>query len=111
VLSAQEARDLRPSFRAPALAVGESAGADRDEIDCLNILEATLLAMRRAFARAVPVSDARAGRGNRCPCIADLPLSCTLGPSWPGERAWRPVSADFDPAKVYRDRMMEALDA
>ena len=61
VLSPQQRARLAPIIRARALAWA-IGWADRDEIDCLNILEATLLAMRRALLAPAGVSDPRAGR-------------------------------------------------
>ena len=93
--------------RAVAWAV---AWADRDEIDCLNILEATLLAMRRALlALPVPPTHVRVD-GNRCPCISDLPLSCTLEAIVDGDARVAAISAASILAKTYRDAMMAALD-
>src|SRR5256885_1669558 len=77
LLTAQQRERLALLIRARALAFG-IGWADRDEIDCLNILEATLLAMRRALL-ALPVCPTHVRvDGNRCPCLADLPLACTL---------------------------------
>jgi ribonuclease HII len=110
VLSAQQRARLAPIIRARALAWA-IGWADRDEIDCLNILEATLLAMRRALL-ALPVGPTHVQvDGNRCPCIADLPLSCTLEAIVAGDARVAAISAASILAKVYRDRMMEALDA
>ena len=110
VLSPQERARLAPIIRARALAWA-IGWADRDEIDCLNILEATLLAMRRALL-ALPVCPTHVQvDGNRCPCIADLPLSCTLEAIVAGDARVAAISAASILAKVYRDRMMEALDA
>ena len=49
--------------------------------------------------------------GNRCPCITDLPLTCTLEAIVAGDARVAAISAASILAKVYRDRMMEALDA
>src|SRR6059058_4131592 len=77
LLTAEERERLALLIRARALAFG-IGWADRDEIDCLNILEATLLAMRRALL-ALPVCPTHVQvDGNRCPWLADLPLPCTL---------------------------------
>src|SRR5207302_7186698 len=46
LLTAHERERLALLIRARALACGIGS-ADRDELDCLNVLEATLLAMRR----------------------------------------------------------------
>ena len=84
--------------------------ADRDEIDCLNILQATFLAMRRALL-ALPVAPTHVRvDGNRCPCIADLPFTCTLEAIIAGDARVAAISAASILAKTHRDAMMEALD-
>ncbi|TLZ25943.1 MAG: ribonuclease HII [Gammaproteobacteria bacterium] len=83
----------------------------RAEIDCLNILEATLLAMRRALL-ALPVCPTHVQvDGNRCPWLADLPLPCTLEAIVRGDALVAAISAASILAKVHRDAMMRALDA
>ena len=110
VLSAQERERLAPLIRARALAWA-IGWADRDEIDCLNILEATWLAMRRALL-ALPVCPTHVQvDGNRCPCIADLPLACTLEAVVHGDARVAAISAASILAKVHRDAMMRSLDA
>lgn len=110
VLSVQERERLAPLIRSRALAFG-IGWADRDEIDCLNILEATLLAMRRALL-ALPVCPTHVQiDGNRCPCIADLPLPCSLEAIVRGDARVAAISAASILAKVYRDAMMRSLDA
>jgi ribonuclease HII len=107
--SAQRAR-LAPIIRERSLAWAVG-WADRDEIDCLNILGATLLAMRRALL-ALPVCPTHVQvDGDRCPCIADLPFSCTLEAIVAGDARVKAISAASIIAKVCRDAMMEALDA
>jgi ribonuclease HII len=109
VLSAQQRERLAPLIRVRSLAFG-IGWADRDEIDCLNILEATLLAMRRALL-ALPVSPTHvAVDGNRCPCLADLPLRCTLEAIVGGDARVPAISAASILAKVHRDAMMCSLD-
>jgi ribonuclease HII len=110
VLSAQQRERLAPLIRARALAWA-IGWADRDEIDCLNILEATLLAMRRALL-ALPVRPTHVQvDGNRCPRIADLPLGCTLEAIVRGDARVAAISAASILAKVHRDAMMRSLDA
>ena len=48
--------------------------------------------------------------GNRCPCLADLPLACTLEAIVAGDARVAAISAASILAKVYRDTMMETLD-
>jgi ribonuclease HII len=109
-LSPAERARLAPLIRARSLAWA-IGWADRDEIDCLNILQATLLAMRRALlALPVPPTHVRVD-GNRCPCVADLSLGCTLEAIIAGDARIAAISAASILAKTYRDAMMEALDA
>ena len=108
-LTPAERARLAPLIRARALAWA-IGWADRDEIDCLNILQATFLAMRRALL-ALPVCPTHVRvDGNCCPCLADLPLPCTLEAIVAGDARVAAISAASILAKVQRDAMMEALD-
>ena len=81
-----------------------SARADVEEIDRLNILQASLLAMTRATA-ALPVSaDAALVDGNRRP---DLP--CAVETVVKGDARSLSIAAASVVAKVERDRLMTAL--
>ena len=74
VLTPNERARLAPIIRNRALAFG-IGWADRDEIDSLNIFQATMLAMRRALL-ALPVAPTHVRvDGNRCPCLGDLPFA------------------------------------
>jgi ribonuclease HII len=109
VLSPAERARLAPLIRGRALAWA-IGWADRDEIDCLNILQATLLAMRRALL-ALPVAPTHVRvDGNCCPRIGDLTLSCMRGAIVAGGAHLPAISAASILAKTYRDAMMEALD-
>ncbi len=109
VLPPQERTRLAVLIRSRALAWAV-AWADRDEIDCLNILQATLLAMRRALL-ALPVAPTHVQvDGDRCPCIADLGFGCTLEAIVAGDARVRAISAASILAKTYRDALMETLD-
>jgi ribonuclease HII len=109
VLAAPERERLAGLVRLRALAW--SVGwADRDEIDSLNIFQATMLAMRRALL-ALPVAPTHVRiDGNRCPRIADLPLGCTLEAIVQGDARIASISAASILAKTCRDAMMIALD-
>src|SRR4029077_1523943 len=97
-------------IRARALA-WSVAWADREEIDALNILEATMLAMRRALL-ALPVCPTHVKiDGNRCPCLEDLAPGCTFEAIVDGDATVAAISAASILAKTYRDAMMQALDA
>jgi ribonuclease HII len=110
ILPAQERTRLAGLIRARALA-WSVAWADREEIDALNILEATMLAMRRALL-ALPVCPTHVKiDGNRCPCLEDLAPGCTFEAIVDGDATVAAISAASILAKTYRDAMMQALDA
>jgi ribonuclease HII len=101
---------LAPIIRSRALACG-IGWADRDEIDSLNIFQATMLAMRRALL-ALPVTPTHVRiDGNRCPCLSDLPFDCTLEAIVGGDARVSAISAASILAKTCRDAMMQALDS
>lgn len=104
-LSAAQREGLAARIRAGALAYGIGR-AEPEEIDRLNILRATLLAMRRAVA-SLPVLPVRAlVDGNRCP---ELPCACEAIVR--GDATVPAISAASILAKVARDAEMTALDA
>ena len=86
------------------------AWADAAEIDSLNILQATMLAMRRAVLRLPIVPDFVWVDGNRMPDLKlsneRLPGRAVVG----GDGKIAPVSAASIIAKVARDAMMSRLD-
>ena len=89
--------------RALAWAIGSAAV---EEIDALNILQATFVAMRRAFdALAVPPDEAWID-GNRCPA-----LPCRMRAIVDGDRDIAQISAASILAKFTRDAMLIELDA
>lgn len=95
------AREIRA--RAVAWAVG---WADACEVDVLNILQASLLAMRRAL-QGLPVSPARVRvDGDRCPADAMLGFSCGFDAAIGGDARIREISAASIIAKVSRDAWM-----
>jgi ribonuclease HII len=109
VLTAEERERLAPLIRTRSLAWAV-AWADRDEIDCLNILGATFLAMRRALMR-LPVCPTHVQvDGNQLPHIEDLSLGCTVEAIIEGDASVAAISAASILAKTSRDAMMEALD-
>jgi len=94
---------LRIECHAAAWAV---ASASVDEIDTLNILQATLLAMRRAVERlTLPPSEALID-GLHCP-----PLDCPARAIVRGDALVAEISAASILAKTARDRRMIELDA
>lgn len=76
------------------------------EIDELNILQATMLAMQRAVAALSPQPEHVLVDGNRCP-----PLPCSAEAVVKGDSRVAAISAASILAKVTRDREMVELDA
>ena len=75
------------------------------EIGRLNILGATLLAMRRAVLRLAVVPDLVLVDGNRAPALP-CPVRCIVG----GDGSEMCIAAASIVAKVVRDRGMARLD-
>lgn len=80
--------------------------AEVEEIDRLNILQATMLAMQRAVAALDPQPQHVVVDGNRCPV-----LPCTSEAVIKGDATVPAISAASIIAKVTRDREMVAMDA
>jgi ribonuclease HII len=81
------------------------AYASVEEIDNINILQATLLAMQRAVGALQPAAEHALIDGNRCPR-----LSCPARAIIRGDSRVAAISAASIMAKVTRDREMQALD-
>ena len=82
------------------------AFADEQEIDEINILQATFLAMRRAFEKLTVTPDIALIDGNRA-----LGLSCRECTVVHGDALSASIAAASILAKVTRDRLMEEYDA
>ena len=104
LLKAEQRAALQPAILACADAtVGIASVA---EIDSMNILQATLLAMRRAVARLAEVPDLALVDGNRAPRLP-CPARTVVG----GDRKSLSIAAASIVAKVARDRLMARLAA
>ena len=85
--------------------------ADAAEIDSVNILQATFLAMRRALAE-LPLAPAHViVDGNRAPPLEGLGYQCTVEAVVGGDAVVPAVSAASILAKCARDAFMEELEA
>lgn len=105
-LSAAKRETLANSIKTEALAWALGR-AEPGEIDRINILEATLLAMQRAY-HALPAELRPAHAlidGNRCP-----KLPCKTQSIIGGDLSVPAISAASILAKVYRDREMQIAD-
>ena len=100
-LRVELARNIRQ--RAVAWAIG---WVDAGEIDVLNILEATLLAMRRALLGLAVRPQRVYVDGDRCPDSAMLDLGCHMQAFVEGDARIREISAASILAKVSRDAFM-----
>jgi ribonuclease HII len=107
-LTAERRAALAPLIRERALA-WHVAWADVEEIDCLNILGATLLAMRRAVSGLSLRPALVQVDGNRLPQLADL---CERAETVvQGDQLIAAISAASILAKQARDELMLQLDA
>ena len=103
-LSAHRRAALAEAIRRDALAWA-IASADVDEIDTLNILQATLLAMRRAV-EALTIAPAEVlVDGTHCPRLA-----CNVRAIVKGDRDVAAISAASILAKTARDGLLCELD-
>jgi ribonuclease HII len=104
-LSARRRETLASEVRERCVACAV-AWASVEEIDHLNILQATLLAMQRAVATLTTDPDEVWVDGNRAPVFA-CPARAIVG----GDRLHAPISAASILAKTARDAEMVRLDA
>ncbi len=98
----REKLELEIKERALCWALGR---AEVEEIDHLNILHASLLAMKRAIEALEPKAEYALIDGNRCP-----ELACDAQAVIGGDNLVPVISAASILAKVARDREMVALD-
>ena len=104
VLSPRKRERLFDEIRAKALACC-IAEASVEEIDRLNILQASLLAMRRAVEGLRLVPRRVLVDGNQLP-VLNMPAAAIVS----GDATVPAISAASILAKVYRDRLCLALD-
>ena len=105
-LSEKRREALYPMICEQALAYG-IAFASEQEIDELNILQATFLAMRRAVGQLGLKPDLALVDGNREPDFGDIPVRTIIK----GDSRSANIAAASILAKVTRDRFMLEQDA
>jgi len=103
-LSPASRERLAQAIRARA-AAWAIASASVEEIDELNILQASLLAMRRAIEALEPAAQLALIDGNQLP-ILRIKARAVIG----GDAQIASISAASILAKTYRDRLMAELD-
>ena len=105
LLSERRRDALAPEIRRCALAWAV-AQATVEEIDAMNILQATMLAMRRAVERLDPRPGLALIDGNRVP-VMDCDAKAIIG----GDRSHGSIAAASILAKTARDAEMRRLHA
>ncbi len=104
VLSVRKRDHLATIIKGTALAWAV-ADASVEEIDSLNILQATMLAMRRALAMLEPAPGEALIDGNRVPGELVCPARAVIG----GDASIAAISAASILAKTTRDAVLIAL--
>ena len=109
LLTATERDRLEIEIRRRSLACA-IGWADVQEIDTLNILGATLLAMRRALLGLALVPKHIQVDGDHCPSLSGLGFTLTGEAIVRGDRQVAAISAASILAKTFRDRLMRRFD-
>ena len=103
-LSESQRIKLDKQIRSRALAFGIGSSSP-EEVDVLNVLAATMLAMQRAVAELTVRPLRVLVDGNRCPRL-EMPADSIVG----GDDIIPVISAASIIAKVFRDELMKRLD-
>jgi len=102
-LSEPKREDLRGALEALLPAGHWAIGrASPEEIDAMNILQATYLAMHRAIAALTPAPEQLLIDGNRFKAYPGIPHQCEIK----GDARFQAISAASIFAKTERDRLM-----
>ena len=109
VLSPDERAALNLVIRREALCFG-IGWADRAEIDALNILQATFLAMRRALLAMILTPDHVLVDGDKLPYLGGLGKTITARAIVDGDATVPAISAASILAKTARDSYMNHMD-
>ena len=101
----EKSRDLlRPIIEREAVAFAV-ASASAKEIDCINILKASILAMQRALDELKVAPEHILVDGNRFISYSNIPHTCIIG----GDGKYASIAAASVLAKCYRDEYMRSL--
>jgi len=103
-LSSEERLEVREDIFRDALAWGV-AEATHEEIDAINILNASFRAMHRAVEKLTVRPEMLLIDGNRFRPALDLPFQCIIK----GDALYFSIAAASVLAKTYRDELMERL--
>lgn len=97
---------LRPLIEREALAWAVAA-VTHDEIDKINILNASFLAMHRALDQLNIIPELILVDGNRFKSYKEIPHQCIVG----GDAKFMSIAAASILAKTHRDEYMKRIDA
>jgi ribonuclease HII len=103
-LSASKRKELRTVIENEAVSTGIGI-ADQGEIDSINILNASILAMHRAMEKLDPAPDHILVDGNRFKPFREIPHTCIVR----GDTRYASIAAASILAKTHRDAIMEIL--
>ena len=103
-LTAKTRELLRKVIESEAIAYGVAL-VDEKEIDQINILNASFLAMHRAVEKLMPVPQHLIIDGNRFRPYESIPHHCIVK----GDAKYASIAAASILAKTYRDEFMETL--
>ncbi len=103
-LTEKRRETLYPQIKEMALA-WSIVEVDVEEIDRVNILQATMLGMQRAVEQLSPAPQMALIDGNRAPALA-----CEVRTIVQGDRLEPAISAASILAKVSRDRLMKVVN-
>ncbi|MBK7341615.1 MAG: ribonuclease HII [Saprospiraceae bacterium] len=95
---------LRPIIEKEALSWAVTSCTE-EEIDQINILQASILAMHRAIGQLTPVPQHLIIDGNRFNAYLGVPHTCIVG----GDGKFRSIAAASILAKTHRDEHMNLL--
>jgi ribonuclease HII len=101
----EEERDLlRPVIEKESIAYAV-ASVDNDEIDCINILQASYKAMHLALDKLLMIPEMLLVDGNRFKPYKKIPHQCIIK----GDGLYTSIAAASILAKTYRDEYMQSL--
>jgi len=103
-LSAEERNLLRPLIEREAIAFAVTA-VDNNEIDRINILQASFAAMHRSLDKLAVIPELLLVDGNRFKKYRDIPHECIIQ----GDGKYAAIAAASILAKTYRDEYMQQL--
>lgn len=105
-LNHRQREKLRPIIEKEALSWAV-ASVDHEEIDRINILNASFLAMHRAIEKLTILPGHLSIDGNRFKTYANIPHTCIVK----GDGKYLNIAAASILAKTHRDQFMENIDS